>query len=242
MAKKKESATPVVTSLALTQADLNEEGIKTQLTQNDVLEVIVEEKYQEAQNFFKTVEQKANDFITNYNKLRDEIVYNNFLAFCKKNKITIPAGATKETINMNSYTTGSQYIHYPFPYLYSDKGRQKATVLSKSTNKYITKHTPELEFQARFDECINNAYITTRINTTVVFKIPSTAFDKLEVLEKEIETSKIESDKFVQDNKDIEFGYAAMLRQIKSTFNRELIKTGSPKLAKQIRESFGITI
>ena len=52
------------TNLVLTQQDLNEEGIRTQLTQNDLLEVLVTERLEVIDARFNALEKEHQEIIT----------------------------------------------------------------------------------------------------------------------------------------------------------------------------------
>ena len=246
MPKKKTA--PVVALVSkktstLTQADMNEEGIKTQLTQNDVLEVVVEEKYQYWQQFFKNQAEKVRNFVENYNKMQKDIVFIAFIAFCKKNKINLPSVTDSSKYSFTNKTKGSSsnYLRYYLPTLNSYRGKE--TVISTYEGLYsLNSAFKNHDYEVSFIETTENSFVHTSTTTTVKFSVPISAFKELYSLEDEVKKSSSLVEGFVNENKDVDFSYNGMLRTIKSKFNKELIKTGSPKLSAKIKELFGITI
>ena len=242
MAKKNEVAVISSKSASLTQADLNEEGIKTQLTQNDVLEVIVEKKYQEYQELFKSSKAKASAFSERFNKVKNGILFEELQNFAKANKLVLPykdMGKYNFNQNVTRYSSSSIEICHIETQL--DKGRHRAV---KSTNRSwgIENLTSKnATFIVTYTET-KNGPIKVVSNTEITLVIATAAFSELLSIQKEIDVHNKEVEAFVKAHAETDFNYNTILRQVKSQFNSELIKTGSPKLAKQIKESFGITV
>lgn len=269
MKSKKTTAVAV-----LSQKDLNDEGIKTQLTQNDVLEIIVEEKYKEFEETLKNFQEQPKQFIADFQNVIKEHYVSQLDKFIKKHKIPF----TKEQVlgfGIRVYTVVERkgqnpYISHLEAYsgnishlctsntgtLTIGKAVQyrngKKTILGlEKYSSFPAKITSELSIKVNFDHTESE---DTIVSETAEFKISnrksyffSMKFDLKDVkgiskVLADVQKYEKESEAFIEKYKDMDVSYENILRQVKTTFNKELIKTGSPKLRQKIKESFGITI
>lgn len=222
----------------LTQADLNDEGIKTQLTQNDLLEVIVEEKW-----------KGINDSIDRINKRRRELsgAYENILNDLKKieevkfrKSINVPKDALVHTSINNDFN--SRYLDIKSIFI---GFANKKNYLGSDTSHSL--YVP-----------VDNVYkykimITITVNKKHEDYVKSTSYRKdLDLLLPannaiakhaiDIQNHNKEVEDMVSKYKDVNMSYDTIMRETRTTFNKRLIAGGAPKLRARVKDVFNIEL
>lgn len=261
---------PTTAVAVLTQKDLNDEGIKTQLTQNDVLEIIVEEKYKEFDERLKYFSKRPKEITGEFHNIVKQYCIDQLDKYIKKHKLPF----TKEQIlkfnimyfsyldkGNNPYVrdfpsgglnylceaSNSRYLNMITPYR-----ENKKMLLSYSNGSLVPiKLTDEMKIQVSFTHTTDTTKVhdqtigyKSRVSEYVEFGMTFKLTDVkgLSKVMKDAENYVKEAEEFMEIYKDQDVSYDGILRQVKTKFNKELIKTTSPKLKQKIKESFGLTI
>ena len=235
-----------VQKVDLTQEDLNECGIKTQLTQNDLLEVLVTEKLAMISQEIEDINEKKNIIIKAIAKEKDDFYEDcksKAVAILKKKGIDVDPEALI-SIGSNNYSDKfeSRYIRGLATY----KDRNKEYILSS----YDNNERPRLlEKPDTIDVVMNVNVVVTDIvskdiSFTQTYKVNVSFRHKVDhtVFLKAIADHNKLADSVALKYKNINIDYNSVLKEMRVVFNKKLIAAGSPKLRTKIYESLGLTI
>ncbi len=235
--------------LVLSQADLNEEGIKTQLTQNDLLEVIVEEKVKAIDDEIEGVQTKAKSFSQAINDATFNFVAEVFRKEVKRLKLPFTAEEIEERIQDRniSYEIKRSDSYENVKYVQtlniygSRRGRKTEEKLHMCSGEsfYIIKEKVTIHFRlARTTE--QKGYTEESVyRFSVEADTKKTDLAKLYAeIDAHNQMVKTVCTKYENVNLDKE----AILKEIRTTFNKQLIIAGAPKLRQKVKDTFLIEL
>lgn len=251
MTKKSQTA-----DLALTQKDLNDEGIKTQLTQNDLLEVIVSEKHKEFTDEYDLLEKRALEIETKLNEFHKNQVREAIEKMFKKLKITVnldnsyhnvydsKVSFTGKSTDPSIKNENGVYIHRPTTYREKQKtiigeSRQwSINTVSAGPGVTINKSfTADVSITEKKTDTLD---ITTKYSIkglNVVVNTP--AYKKL--LD-ELNAHNKHCSEFIKRYQGVDLRYESILKEIRVAFNKKLIVDSAPNLRKRISGAFNIEL
>lgn len=228
------------TNLVLTQQDLNEEGIRTQLTQNDLLEVLVTERLEVIDARFNALEKEHQEIITlinvSYTAVREKSE-KEALKTLKKAGFSI----SLEDIKFSYYPSLVELDHY---YIINHVGKHSYKSVDRMdlcTSTHLVYPTNG-KFKGTLRITVNKE--TAGINSYHEYKVPVDFTYKYnsDVILQRIKDYNEKVDVFIEEMKGVNINYNTVLKEMRVKFNKELIKAGSPKLRAKILEGFGLSI
>jgi len=242
------------TALTLTSESLEAAGIKTQLTQGDVVDVIVDELYDKIQEKLEKLPQPN---IHTSNSMT-EILKKRFLQDLVDNKVINKGQAEADTTYINAYSCS--YTADPKKRVISkrinvDNGNSYDRVkdtqrlrLFDSQYDYIPNVTVIIQINFREEKIVKIASgeikreITTTYSNEMFIDNPQSYKEfKKAITDSSLEHIDIFNSipvKVTSDGKTI--SYANISRSVKSTVNKNIIKNQAPDIAKQLKGAFNI--
>lgn len=223
--------------IILSQSDLNEKGIKTQLNQNDLLEVLVSEVYD---NHIKTIEAtktKAIELVQRFNKLKQDAIQKAGLAAFKKTGLSIDP--EKIAFYGDFSQKNSDYQSDRIAHLLIVDHRQKTDV--SITNSSYLSFTSKISGRWDYREEVSGKEHTKTITYNGSFEIAvdTKPFKKLFA---DIKAHNEYVEKLNKEYEGVNLNYTALARDVRVKFNKSLIAKGAPKLKAKIASTFGIEL
>ena len=235
-------------SALITQAELNETGIKTQLTQNDLLEVIVSER-------IRLIEENLGSLNSEAQAIRDE--YASKLQGLK-------AEATKAEVKRLKIPISDERIDEIVRNIRIDEivswERDKPGVYTKqlSVNEWnkkreIREHTVgspigplaeefDSQISLRVSEELPGYAKTTKYYLQFRIKTPKELNKELLKLKKRATESNIKINEFYRSLEKVNINPDDMLKKARVEFNKKLISSSAPKLRAKIKEFIGVEL
>lgn len=223
--------------IILTQTDLNDEGIKTQLNQNDLLEVLVSEVYESHMNKIKDLNAIAKNINEEFYTLKKDLAVKALVKLIHKTGLKVNI----EDISFKASFVGN----------HADEHKIVGNSLSISEYRNESKVQVNSYFSDRFSSqlSINWSFtlqdhkadyiIETTYSGVSTVKVDTKPFEKLK---KEAEANVKQVNDFYTAYKDMNLNYTALSREVRVKFNKSLIAKGAPKLRAKIASSFGIEL
>lgn len=231
--------------LALTQQDLNEEGIKTQLTQNDLLEVLVNERCNTIQAEIKFFKERAQSFRT---QAQDEVEFWKLkakkaaLEVLKANGIKISDDFECNVHFADSYYPKTTYTSIKFPGTYNVARKEFISSHSISVDLGPKNFTANFSVIFMSNSKVEvNSSLTSKVSLTHTVNVKIKIKDGHVGVKSLIEEHNEEVKAYIDSMKDVAINSEAVLKEVRIEFNKKLISTGSPKLKSKIFETFGLT-
>ena len=225
--------------IALVQSDLNQEGIKTQLTQNDLIEVVVEERYKEIMKRFDSLAEERKNIINAISFGQIENDHKD--TFINKYKKLYNIDNVKSFSIWNSRTDKNESV--PLCHINIHRIDKKTDNIGLGTsNITIPTKNSHLSFsldlalcEQKKDETIT---LNIRLNTNI--KIPKN-HPSLNIKDRIIKYNE-DATAFAKEVAGVNMNYESLTREIRTSFNKKLIVNGSPKLSEKIKEVFKIDL
>jgi hypothetical protein len=252
MAKK----TPT-TDIVLSQKELNEEGIKTQLTQNDLLEVIVTEKYEAFQNEMNDINQASSKLRDHFYKMKESIAKKAVQAIIKKYGLPVNLDEPNVSHSLHnsslsvtknrSVVTKHSYKSERFPVINTYRSSSKEYVQCGGVD-YV--YIPERDcdkIYCHFDLIVKvQGELAPGVTHDSVYRINDMYYElttpEYKGLVKNIRQLAKQADEFVERYKDMDVRYESILKEMRVKFNKSLIANSAPGLRKKINGVFHINL
>jgi len=231
----------------LDQNDLNESGIKTQLTQNDLLEVLVSERLAVIDKEITDVNNFVKDIIDELDNEKEEFK----AAFIdiavdklKKAKIKV----SKENLyNFHaSYLTNKEIREsHMVSKIIKEEYRSNESISSTSRGCGSRKVFKTGTFDLQADICFKVTTVVDDISIETMYEVTVSmthTFDSKAILDK-IATSNTMCDEIVAKYKDVNINYNSVLKDMRVKMNKKLIQNAAGgKLRAKILDNLGLSI
>jgi RecG-like helicase len=240
-------------ALTLTSKSLEEAGIKTQLTQGDVVDVIVDDLYDKIQDSLENLPKVPND-----KEYLVECLKNKFLNELVSSKIITKDQATKYANRVNCFsftydsddkkTITTQLINY---YSNTSNKESQRIKMYASTYAYIKECSGKLELVVKDNSCIKSSTgeeVSKEVHTHYSMDITITNTESYKDFKKSVERVGEEHKAIydsipVRQTSDYKFlSYTSLSRAVKSKVNKNIIRNQAPDIADQLKSSFSIDI
>jgi len=228
--------------LAISQQDLNEEGIKTQLNQNDLLEVLVTER-------LDAIDAECAAITAEYMAIREQAIEQENLM-----KEQVKKEAIKALKKLGIIFGEDQKLNFSI-YVKGDKDRYdvfnvyKKSIIKGHDNVFRERynHTEVLKTSG-----VITGYVLIQVKDVLTSEVTSTHEYKVNVsftyknkskeIVERIGKHNDNVDAYTEKMAGVNINYNSVLKNMRVTFNKKLIATGSPNLRKKILECFGLSI
>ncbi len=242
----------------LTQNEINAEGIKTQLTQNDLLEVIVSEMHQKFTDrllFYSDRSKELEDKMKSCIKNQRITAIKEFL---KKNKIEVKDEAIEHSSISRMFSTlstkskaslsneRSLRVHYPG--VTREKSKEKVLLYDSycGSNFFPEVSTKKALYDFVGCEIITDGVKTEDLKERRVLEIRNVIVNRhtseyANIME-EIEKHNKEVVDFCKEYEGVDVRYESLLKDIRVKFNKKVIGDSSETLKNKISDIFGISL
>ncbi len=235
---------PIKAVATITQTEMNSEGIKVQLNQNDVLEVIVSERYD---SIMEEIAQSERDATSLYKEFDDIIAAEKlriFKEFVKKNKLPL-----KE----EDFTACNIYLHnktgenpVPIYYVAANRRGNHRRYDNKGLNSYTKGQISMVQGMCKADIAVAKEFKKVGYSETIRWSsLTHFKFSQSKQLRNLIERIEIHNKAVKVLNKnyaDMDLSYEAIQKATRVAFNKKLIAGGSPKLKDKIKSLFNVEL
>ena len=214
----------------LTQEFLNKNSIKVQLTQNDLLEVLVEERYRE-------IEGMVTKLHNNYVSLseRREQYYS-----CKKLILETLGISNVTNFTINGGTITSLNI-FDCKIMDVGRGTQNINLYDCHAHNYFDILKDKVLFYIKYGKGTSKSLTTYniiegQISTEMISKKLLNIYKKeRQSFQKELDAHNAKVEEFVNSYKDVNVNRDSILKQMRVAMNKKVINTEAPELAKEIK-------
>jgi hypothetical protein len=243
MAKSTKSLQKVVD---LDQDDLNESGIKTQLTQNDLLEVLVSERLAVIDKEITDVNNFVKDIIDELDNEREEFkaAFIN-IAVDKLKKVKIKV--SKENLyNFHaSYITNNEIWESHMIYKVIKEEYRSNESISSTFRDCSRKVFNTGTFDLQADVCFKVTTVVDDMSIETMYKVTVSmthTFDSKAILDK-IAKSNNMCNEIVAKYKNVNINYNSVLKDMRVKMNKKLIQNAAGgKLRAKILDNLGLSI
>ena len=241
--------------ISLTQEELNGSGIRTALTQNDLIEVIVDERLAVLNAEIDAHNSKVDAIRTKIVEIRDSFraeAIEHAIAKAKRAGLTLSesdiASARSNTVSW-SYNDPNVTVHnYPRVKIVEQGGYRATQIKSYvdtwfETSEYYSKDKKiEANLRVTFSREVSIADLGIKSSESIQVEVPIQRANPFLQVIKELEELRAEAEAIKKKYEGLNVNPESLLKQTRMAINKQLIASSGANLREKIQDVFGLSI